>query len=110
MMRKRPARETLSALDQFADQVDSPENKTISKQDDMTSSKYADIPSETLKLVSTRLPVDLIDKLQRIAAHTELSIKDVIIAGVRKETEQVVKRYEEKVGHTLPPVPQKVKL
>ena len=56
------------------------------------------------------MPVDLIDKLQRIAAYTELSIQDVIIAGVRNETERVIKRYEEKIGHTLPPSPQKVKL
>ena len=109
-MRKRPDRETLSALDQFADQASFSENKTTSKQDDMTLGKYADMPLEKLKLVSTRVPVDLIDKLQRIAAYTEFSIQDVIIAGVRKETERVIKRYEEKIGHTLPPVPQKVKL
>ena len=109
-MRKRPDRRTLSALDQFADQASLSENKTTSKQDDMPSSKDADITSEKLKLVSTRVPVDLIDKLQRIAAYTEFSIQDVIITGVRKETERVIKRYEEKIGHTLPPVPQKVKL
>ena len=109
-MRKRPDRETLSALDKFADQAATSESKMTSKQDDMTSSKYANVPSERLKVVSTRVPVDLIDKLQRIAAYTELSIQDVIIAGVRNETERVIKRYEEKIGHTLPPSPQKVKL
>ena len=86
-MRKRPDRRKLSALDQFADQASMYENKTTSKQDDMSSSKHVEVKSEILKLVSTRVPVDLIDRLQRIAAHTELSIQDVIIAGVREETE-----------------------
>ena len=109
-MRKRPDRRTLSALDQFADQASLSENTTTRQQDDMSARKHADVKSEILKLVSTRVPVDLIDRLQRIAAHTELSIQDVIIAGVREETERVIKRYEEKIGHALPPVPQKVKL
>ena len=109
-MRKRPDRRKLSALDQFADQASMYDNKTTSKHDDMSSSKHVEVKSEILKLVSTRVPVDLIDRLQRIAAHTELSIQDVIIAGVREETERVIKRYEEKIGHALPPVPQKVKL
>lgn len=109
-MRKRPDRRKLSALDQFADQASMYENKTTSKHDDMSSSNHVEVKSEILKLVSTRVPVDLIDRLQRIAAHTELSIQDVIIAGVREETERVIKRYEEKIGHALPPVPQKVKL
>ena len=110
MMRKKPDRGTLSALDQFADQASCSENKITSKQDDIQLSKYADMPAETLKMVSTRVPVDLIDKLQRIAAYTELSIQDVIIAGIREETGRVIKRYKEKIGHALPPIPQKVKL
>ena len=109
-MRKRPDRRTLSALDQFADQASLSENTTTPQQDHMSARKHVDVKSEILKLVSTRVPVDLIDRLQRIAAHTELSIQDVIIAGVREETERVIKRYEEKIGHALPPVPQKVKL
>ena len=109
-MRKRPDRGTLSSLDQFADQASLSENMTASQHDDKNVSKYVDMTADTLKLVSTRVPVSLIDRLQRIAAHTELSIQDVIIAGVREETERVIKRYEEKIGHALPPVPQKVKL
>ena len=109
-MRKRPDRGTLSSLDQFADQASLSESMTASQHDDKKVSKYVDMTADTLKLVSTRVPVSLIDRLQRIAAHTELSIQDVIIAGVREETERVIKRYEEKIGHALPPVPQKVKL
>ena len=109
-MRKRPDRGTLSSLDQFADQASLSENMTASQHYDKKVSKYVDMTADTLKLVSTRVPVSLIDRLQRIAAHTELSIQDVIIAGVREETERVIKRYEEKIGHALPPVPQKVKL
>ena len=109
-MRKRPDRGTLSSLDQFGDQASLSENMTASQHDDKTASMYVDMTADTLKLVSTRVPVSLIDRLQRIAAHTELSIQDVIIAGVREETERVIKRYEEKIGHALPPVPQKVKL
>ena len=109
-MRKRPDRGTLSSLDQFADQASLSENMPASQHYDKKVSKYVDMTADTLKLVSTRVPVSLIDRLQRIAAHTELSIQDVIIAGVREETERVIKRYEEKIGHALPPVPQKVKL
>ena len=109
-MRKRPDKRTLSSLDQFADQASLSENMTTSKHDILKLRKHIDMPADTLKLVSTRVPVSLIDRLQRIAAHTELSIQDVIIAGVREETERVIKRYKEKIGHALPPVPQKVKL
>ena len=109
-MRKRPDRGRLSSLDQFADQASLSENMTALQHDDKKVRKYVDMTADTLKLVSTRVPVSLIDRLQRIAAHTELSIQDVIIAGVREETERVIKRYEEKIGHALPPVPQKVKL
>ena len=109
-MRKRPDRRTLSSLDQFADQASLSENITAPQHDYQKVSKYADMQAGALKLMSTRVPVSLIDRLQRIAAHTDLSIQDVIIAGVREETERVIKRYEEKIGHALPPVPQKVKL
>jgi len=109
-VRKRP-KGTASDLDRFADDVSMSAQEPAS----VTARKPAVVlskekPAEELKLVSTRLPLELVQMLARITAHTELSIQDVVTEGVRQEVERVVRRYEEQVGHALPPVPAKVRL
>ena len=109
-MRKRPTG-SAAALDRFGDQSSALAGVPASQQTDKTAQQHVSMSApKAMKLVSTRLPVELVELLQRIAAHTELSIQDVITEGVRRETRRVISRYEEQVGHTLPPLPQKVRV